>query len=263
LRAELALWSGEPDAAVAAVVEGLAHLHATDDTWLVGPLLWLGARAEHDAAAARAVTRSGDGVVPAALRRHRDRVVRRRDALPPTTAAFLEMAEAEDARRTGRDDPAGWAAVAARWAGLGHPYREAYARLRTATTLLVRRARGEAERELGKAAAIARDLGAQPLLREIQRVADCGRVTLADPAPARPEPVSEGPGGLTRRELDVLALMAVGRSNQEIAETLFVSRKTVATHVSSILAKLGVRSRVEAATTPLARELTDPSRASA
>jgi DNA-binding NarL/FixJ family response regulator len=47
----------------------------------------------------------------------------------------------------------------------------------------------------------------------------------------------------------VLALIAIGRTNREIAQTLFISPKTATVHVSNILAKLGVRSRVEAATT--------------
>jgi DNA-binding NarL/FixJ family response regulator len=49
--------------------------------------------------------------------------------------------------------------------------------------------------------------------------------------------------GLTRRELEVLRLMADGLTNQEIADALFVSHRTVASHASSILAKLGLRSR--------------------
>ena len=46
----------------------------------------------------------------------------------------------------------------------------------------------------------------------------------------------------------MLALIAIGRTNREIARTLFISPKTATVHVSNILAKLGVRSRVEAAT---------------
>ena len=55
--------------------------------------------------------------------------------------------------------------------------------------------------------------------------------------------------GLTARELEVLRLVAAGRSNREIASELFISVKTASVHVSNILAKLGVTSRGEAAAT--------------
>jgi DNA-binding NarL/FixJ family response regulator len=52
---------------------------------------------------------------------------------------------------------------------------------------------------------------------------------------------------LTRRELDVLRLIIAGRTNAEIADALFISRGTTKIHVSNILAKLGARTRTEAA----------------
>jgi DNA-binding CsgD family transcriptional regulator len=53
--------------------------------------------------------------------------------------------------------------------------------------------------------------------------------------------------GLTARELDVVALVAEGRTNRQIADALFISAKTASVHVSNILAKLGVTNRGEAA----------------
>lgn len=52
---------------------------------------------------------------------------------------------------------------------------------------------------------------------------------------------------LTPRELEVLGLVAQGRTNQEIAETLFIAAKTVSAHLSNILGKLDVDNRVQAA----------------
>ena len=51
---------------------------------------------------------------------------------------------------------------------------------------------------------------------------------------------------LTQRELEVLLLIAQGKSNQEIADELFITLKTVKTHVSNILSKLGVEDRTQA-----------------
>lgn len=69
------------------------------------------------------------------------------------------------------------------------------------------------------------------------------------------ERLAERMGGpsLTARELDVLKLIVGGRSNKEIAGDLFISEATVKTHINSILSKLGVSDRTQAATTALQR----------
>ena len=53
------------------------------------------------------------------------------------------------------------------------------------------------------------------------------------------------PGGLTRREWEIAQLLAEGLSNKEVAERLFISRRTAETHVEHILTKLGFRSRTQ------------------
>lgn len=88
-------------------------------------------------------------------------------------------------------------------------------------------------------------------LRKAIRAASQGQVQLSPQAAARlmremrqPE---QQPEPLTERETDVLKLLAVGRANKEIARDLMIGEKTVKTHVSNILGKLGVQSRTQAA----------------
>ncbi len=94
-----------------------------------------------------------------------------------------------------------------------------------------------------------KDTQAEELCRAIKAAA-AGQVQLSPQAAARlmrEVRMPEMPESLTERETDVLRLLAAGKSNKEIAIKLHVSETTVKTHVSSILAKLGVPSRTQAA----------------
>jgi DNA-binding NarL/FixJ family response regulator len=94
-------------------------------------------------------------------------------------------------------------------------------------------------------------LGAGPLRREIELLANRGRLHLQEPAAKGPAaaalPSPAASFGLTRRESEVLTLVAAGRTNRQIGGELFITEKTASVHVSRILAKLGVAGRGEAA----------------
>jgi DNA-binding NarL/FixJ family response regulator len=94
-----------------------------------------------------------------------------------------------------------------------------------------------------------KDTQAEELRRAIKAAA-AGQVQLSPQAAARlmrEVKAPESPEALTERETEVLRLLARGASNKEIALALTIGEKTVKTHVSNILAKLGVPSRTQAA----------------
>jgi DNA-binding NarL/FixJ family response regulator len=90
-------------------------------------------------------------------------------------------------------------------------------------------------------------MGAVPLLAEIDAVSSRTRVSIEAPTRVVFDESSAERLGLTPREAEVLALVATGRTNRQIGEELYVSDKTASVHVSNILRKLGVNSRVDAA----------------
>jgi DNA-binding CsgD family transcriptional regulator len=68
----------------------------------------------------------------------------------------------------------------------------------------------------------------------------------AEPVPFSPDPARRESLGVTKRELEILELMAAGLSNKEIADRIFVSENTVKTHSSRLFEKLGARRRTQA-----------------
>ena len=117
-----------------------------------------------------------------------------------------------------------------RWRELGWAYETARTQVLLGRALRELGDEQSAAVELAAAARALEALGATPALEEVRRRA--------------PSPL---PGGLTQREAEVLRLVAAGRSNPEIAEALFLSRKTVARHLSNIFIKLDVPTRTAAA----------------
>jgi NarL family two-component system response regulator LiaR len=94
-----------------------------------------------------------------------------------------------------------------------------------------------------------KDTGADELRRAIKAAA-AGQVQMSPPVAARllrEIPAPRQPEPLTERETEVLRQLAQGKSNKEVAAALVIADKTVRTHVSNILAKLGVTSRTQAA----------------
>jgi DNA-binding CsgD family transcriptional regulator len=119
----------------------------------------------------------------------------------------------------------GWAA----WRELEAPYEAARARVLVGLACRTIGDEVTAQMELDAARWIFHELGAAPDLARVEQLAGTA-------APKRA-------AGLTRRESQVLALVATGESNRAIAADLFLSEKTVARHVSNILGKLGLPSR--------------------
>jgi DNA-binding CsgD family transcriptional regulator/tetratricopeptide (TPR) repeat protein len=149
-------------------------------------------------------------------------------------------------------DPDPWEELACSFDAITLPVPATYARYRAAEAYVTAGDRSAAAEPLRAAARSAERMGVALLADDIAALARRARIDLGEPeqpAPGGPEPEDSAVArlGLTPRELEVLLLVAEGRTNRVIGETLFMSEKTASVHVSRILAKLGVSGRVEAA----------------
>jgi DNA-binding CsgD family transcriptional regulator/tetratricopeptide (TPR) repeat protein len=259
---ELAIWEGRYDDGRAIVDQVLGELERLDlgeeKPFDAAEICALGLRVEADCADLARAARTAAGVeqarrraepLLATLRAMTGPAADPRDAWTP---CFASLGEAESSRLQGHPDPQAWQRAAEHWERLELPYRAAYARFRQAEALLAARApRARIQPVLKAAHRTTVTLGAGPLRREIELLAGRGRLGLEQPvaAAAAPDapPSPAASLGLTRRETEVLALVAAGRTNRQIGQALFITPKTAGVHVSRILAKLGVAGRGEAA----------------
>ena len=262
-RVQVALWRGQPAAALMALslvavdtdeppAVTAAGRPAMPDA-SIPRLLTLAARASADRAIEERASGQESGLVATAVEQLTDTVkrVKRRRALATAWAAELALIRAELERPEGSVDVRVRTWREALRQCHDRPYLRAYCGWRLAEAELSRRgSRDRAATTIGDAIAVAEPLGAAILLARLEELARRAGLAVAreqtgtSVAPAG----QERPFGLTERELEVLALVADGRSNQEIADQLFISPKTASVHVSNIYVKLGVESRVAAAT---------------
>ena len=263
--ADISIWRGQLGQARVAIARGLQLYERIDDVRWVGELVTRGLRVEADAAEVARAERSPERAEGAAERATQmldriETVARRakesRSIFARESDAPVLLARAEWSRLQGMSDPELWNAAATAWPKIHQPYQGAYARYREAEALLARGARRDTVvPALRDAREIASRLGAAPLLDEIDALARRARLpigsgrTREDPKDAtmlQPDPLAEY--RLTDRERQVLALLGIGSSDRQIAEVLFISDKTVSVHVSNIKGKLGVTTRLQAAT---------------
>jgi DNA-binding CsgD family transcriptional regulator len=217
----------------------------------------------------KAARLAGDGTALAAAREHMDRLgavaTRWRQEIAEPSSRLGEMlaldgvqVDAERDRMEGSDRSVQWKDIADAWDRLGRPFRSALARWRQAEAAESAGEREVAAAALREAHRIASELGARPLLDHLEVMARRLRLQLGSKA-ASAGTAPERAYGLTRREQEVLAEVAAGRTNREIAERLFISESTAGVHVSNILGKLGASTRTEAARVALDQGLVSSS----
>lgn len=234
------------DAARAAVDAATPATERLRETFYQGALAPVAMRVEADAAVAATEARDlvaldhARSRAEAVATRWRS-VVSQLERPHPLARARTAALDAEQARLEGTD-----VADAARRAAEGFdelemPYYATYFRWRAAQAHLAEGRRSEANTVLRQAYTVARDRGFGKLSAVIESAARAHQLPLG---PGRT--TVDGDAPLSDRELEVLRLLADGRSNPEIAAALSISRHTARAHVSNILRKLDATTRAEA-----------------
>jgi DNA-binding CsgD family transcriptional regulator/tetratricopeptide (TPR) repeat protein len=223
---------GDPDAS-APLAEAHALVRSTGEVMQIGPVAVARAEAAWLNGDSAAVEQLTADALALALRRRARWVVGELAYWRWRAGLRDEIPERACAAPFGLSLAGDWAGAAERWLQIGCPYEAALAR-----------ADSDDEAEVRAAFEQLRQLGARPASRIVaRRLRERG----VRGVPRGPHPrTRESPAGLTARELEVLALLAQGLRNAQIAERLVLSERTVGHHVSAVLRKLDVRSRGEA-----------------
>jgi DNA-binding CsgD family transcriptional regulator/tetratricopeptide (TPR) repeat protein len=261
--AESRLLVGDAPGALAEVEAGLVSLEGLDDVIWATPLVALGLRAVAEMTEAVRMHAGSPDATDATAR-----LADRLDWLATrvTTSSgrgLVALGRGELARVRSDDGADAWRTAIEAFDAVPEPLNAAYARFRFAEAgLRAEGLRADVGRELQQAASTAVEAGARPLAEAIGALAGRARITLdvlaaapADEAPQAVAPATRPADpraaasalGLSAREIEVLELVTAGMTNGEIADRLFITRKTAAVHVTHILDKLGVPNRVSAA----------------
>jgi DNA-binding CsgD family transcriptional regulator/tetratricopeptide (TPR) repeat protein len=253
--AELAYWQGDYATAVRRAQEAIGFLLSLEEEYLLS-VVRLGAAGIAGAVAQAAAARMrgeekavADAVavgqqVLERVRHAAEHGRPRAGALGPEGRAWLARAEAMASGLDGTADPKLWAQAVAAF-GYGAVYEQAMCRWQHGEALLGASEPELAAKELVKAHETADKLRALPLRDAVRGLARRARIELPGAAetPAVPRDVVDP---LTERERAVLERVALGRTNRQVGEELYISEKTVSVHLSRVMAKLGATRRAEA-----------------
>jgi DNA-binding CsgD family transcriptional regulator len=246
--AQIALLAGDLERASEIAQTVLQIDRAKEVSRYEWPLVWLAARIAADRGAQARDAKETDASLHQLTTGMSTRV--------PSDHGYKALADAEHARLVGGDAVTAWSAAVTATRQIKEPHPLAYALLRYGEALAAAGDAQAATIAVREGLELAQWMGAAPLIELANEVIRRGRLTGVDDA--KPDEATELDDlGLTARELEVLRLVAEGHSNGEIAEQLFISRKTASVHVSNILAKLGVTTRVQAAALAHRRGIAD------
>ncbi|ROO62924.1 regulatory LuxR family protein [Micromonospora sp. Llam0] len=261
--AELALWRDDRAGADDAVRAGLAALDGQANILELTRMYAVGLRAAADECEVLRTQPERDPVRLSAVVAYAERLADQAQADQAQAdqaqadqagvsqvRVLRDLCLAELARARGTADPDAWAAVARGWSMLGRSYPAGYAYWREAETALDAGDLARAGSAARSAWQTTEPLPAGPLRTEIEAMARRARIPL-DPELPEPADDTAGPAarpfGLTARELEVLCLLCLGRTNREIATELFITERTAGVHVSNLLKKMAANNRNAAA----------------